>query len=362
MIYNHKSNKCLNNIVSLNKNLKLNSSIPGEFYYIPGFAKYCINRNGEIYSIRSNKKMSTAVRTRRYADICIVNDDGVSVRFVLSRLVAACFLPDPRPEYNINDVGLLQVNHISGNKSDNSVSNLEWCTSVENVIHSCELGLNLHLPKNVERYNPETKEHNVYPSIKYASYGCCTSRDTIISRANSGGTKRYTDGFQYRWYTGDDIPWPEITTNRLGGENKRKVVVYDLLRRREVVYDSQKEASGSLVLCPAVLSTALSSDVQRVLPGLYLIQWEDSKKPWRKIVDPYEEYALESKNNVVIRVTRPSTGHVFLFTSAAECSIFTGCSTTNMTWRLKDKQSGSKVYTDGYTYQYYLDFLNKNKE
>lgn len=34
-----------------------------------------------------------------------------------------------------------QVNHIDGNKENNSVENLEWCDQTENMQHSYDIGL-----------------------------------------------------------------------------------------------------------------------------------------------------------------------------------------------------------------------------
>ena len=57
-----------------------------------------------------------------------ISHKGVQYKFLVHRLVAEAFILNPKH--------LPEVNHIDGNKQNNSVDNLEWCNRSHNIQHA----------------------------------------------------------------------------------------------------------------------------------------------------------------------------------------------------------------------------------
>ena len=82
--------------------------------------------------------------TKGYLRVSL-SKEGVNKTHKVHRLVAEAFIDNPN--------NLPQVNHIDGNKSNNCVDNLEWCTHSENQLHAYKTGLN----SNAGEHNPAHK-------------------------------------------------------------------------------------------------------------------------------------------------------------------------------------------------------------
>lgn len=82
---------------------------------------------------RDEKILKPLKLTKGYLGIRLYDNTSNAKTFKIHRLVAQAFIPNPD--------NLPQVNHIDGDKTNNRVENLEWCTCLENMQHSYKIGL-----------------------------------------------------------------------------------------------------------------------------------------------------------------------------------------------------------------------------
>jgi hypothetical protein len=90
------------------------------------FDEYSINRRGAIKNNSSGLIFYGTKNGSGYAVARLKLEDKV-VGIVVHRLVACTFIK------NVDRIKYNQVNHIDGNKLNNHILNLEWCTCSENM-------------------------------------------------------------------------------------------------------------------------------------------------------------------------------------------------------------------------------------
>lgn len=100
--------------------------------------RYSVAPDGRIWAHPnlSRKKGRWLKETRDrggYSYVCLFN--GARKNLKVHRVVAQAYLPaNDKPH----------VNHVNGDKADNRVVNLEWCTPSENKLHAWRTGLTTH--------------------------------------------------------------------------------------------------------------------------------------------------------------------------------------------------------------------------
>ena len=99
---------------------------------IPSFPKYSASNLGRIMNSTTGQILHMYVNPRGYLTLTLYRDRK-QCPCAVHRLVAEAFLGGPHPG--------LDVNHIDGDKTNNCVENLEWCTRLENVRHAVRTGI-----------------------------------------------------------------------------------------------------------------------------------------------------------------------------------------------------------------------------
>jgi len=126
---------------------------------IDGYPNYQVSNLGRV----KNKQhiLKQGISNRGYARVSLYN--GIEVRHhSIHRLVALMYVLNPNK--------LPIVNHIDGTKLNNYASNLEWCTSKENVEHAFETGLrkdNNYVTIYDQQEDTITEFRSVHQAAKY---------------------------------------------------------------------------------------------------------------------------------------------------------------------------------------------------
>lgn len=95
---------------------------------------YTINSNGKIFSDNSGEMKTRNRAGTEYQIINFSTTNGKKKTYRLHRLVMMAFEP-------IDNMAEMEVNHKDGNKKNNKLENLEWCTASENQQHAFKTGL-----------------------------------------------------------------------------------------------------------------------------------------------------------------------------------------------------------------------------
>ena len=152
-----------------------------EWVTVKHFNKNEASSNGNIRNSKTGRILKNK-KNHNGNDICTLRDNHSIQRSVrVHRIIADSF-------YDGEHDGL-DVNHIDGNKSNNNISNLEFCTRKENIAHSLRNGLSRTNDYGKRRIKVHVLENDtIYNSINEC--GRCLGIDpSLISQYLRGEIK-----------------------------------------------------------------------------------------------------------------------------------------------------------------------------
>ncbi len=157
-----------------------------EWRTVSRYPQYEVSNDGEVRHIGKDvRKQTTMKNGYNYISMWIAETRKTKV-LPVHRLVAEAFHDNPQ--------GKRCINHKDGNKQNNSVENIEWCTDNENQLHmTYVLGHNHHPPQAVEC----VESGITYPS--YSIAGKCTGVSCRNISLAAKGKRPTAGGYHWRW-------------------------------------------------------------------------------------------------------------------------------------------------------------------
>ena len=158
---------------------------------------YQVSNTGKVKSFRGRNgaidkegHILKANLCRGYPNVGLCKGDGTRKTFLVHRLVAAAFVPNPN--------GYKEINHKDENKLNGNASNLEWCTRDYNMAYGTA-----RLRQGVSRGQPV--EQFTLDGIKIATY-CSAEIAGTINRVDASSIhkcckhqRKYVGGYQWRY-------------------------------------------------------------------------------------------------------------------------------------------------------------------
>lgn len=174
-----------------------------EWRIIQDYPNYSVSNLGRVRNDKTGrilKPISFGARGKEYKQVFLFRGSCASRKsFRVHRLVATAFIPNPesKPE----------VNHLDGNHYNNAVSNLEWTSHTENMIHAFTV---LHPDIGKKRCGADNgnskkvvriEDGKVFNSLIEAAQACEIKHTSGISACLHGYKRRHkAGGYHWKFY------------------------------------------------------------------------------------------------------------------------------------------------------------------
>ncbi len=158
------------------------------FVKIEGFDNYEVSNLGKVRNIKSGRILKPYLNPSGYLRHCLCENNKSKYLF-LHKIIAIAFIDNPEEKPC--------VNHIDENKLNNDLSNLEWCTIRENIIHGTRTKRAAEkCSKKVIQLDLNDNVLNIFESMTQAEQETGTSAGNISRCCN--GKAKIAGGYKWR--------------------------------------------------------------------------------------------------------------------------------------------------------------------
>lgn len=158
------------------------------FVKIDGFENYEVSNLGKVRNIKSGIMLKPKLNKNGYLRHCLSENNKQKFLY-LHRIIATAFIDNPEKKPC--------VNHIDENKTNNDLSNLEWCSVRENNIHGTRIKRAAEKrSKKVIQLDLNDNVLNIFESMTQAEQETGVDASSISKCCN--GKLKSAGGFKWR--------------------------------------------------------------------------------------------------------------------------------------------------------------------
>lgn len=294
--------------------------------YIPGYTRYCVDKQGTVFNVNTGKKISQHVDGKGYVWSGLTPDFGPRTLVGRHRLICLGWKPYPA------NVDKLYVNHINEVPGCDDFDNLEWITPRGNVVHSkraisaqkalaileSEKGLDL----SVIVRNVKSNSLTIYEKPSELAKLLNVPQDKIYYMLRKKPGDKIWPGFiQVQWMSGFKKwkDYADVEAEHIKAVSGNGVLMRDVKTGKVTRFVSASECAKFLNLSELTISVRLRNKSQKVYSDGYQFKRLADQTPWR-VVENVEFEIDQADQRVPVRAKNIFTGEIKSFATMQQCS------------------------------------------
>lgn len=291
------------------------SGIAG-FYLIEGFSRYAVNEEGKILDLKRGMEIPTYRDKKGYQYNSVFMDSGKRVLYQHYRLMMIAM--SDRPD-NYRE---LVINHKDNIHGNDDLSNMEWCTTLENNQHAISIGAKSNIlfvnpRKEIQIKLVSSNEILLFNSARQAAEYLEISPSRLNKIISIG--QPFFRGEYLIKLANDPTPWRTISESEpVYNETGRIVLVKDVTTGEITEWLSISQFANFIGLSKDAIIWRLKDTDQRVYPELKQYKYKGDYSPWRELTDEEKSGLVRQGNANIIFVRDLIANETLKFNSQFE--------------------------------------------